>query len=180
MPLTWRATGEPFLVAGVAVFSLFDPSNLPTVDPDGTKVCRRQGNTRGISLFLKNGNPLGTFGSDLVKDECVDADDLCCGGRCFKIEEFTTAIHTTSTVTKNKPPAARTDGGGYFGQKELVVNEAQKAMLDAIRNAIMDTMPSSCQYNEKYEISFAVLRNSTGLNELARIPMMVCPGDWKD
>lgn len=175
----WRATGEPFLVAGVAVFSLFEPDNLPSVDPDGTKVCRRQGSTLGISLFVKNGNPLGNFGGVVQKD-CVDADDLCCGGRCFKIDEFTTAIHTTSTVTKNRPPAERKDGGSYFGQKELVVNEAQKAMLDAIRNAIMDTMPSSCQYNEKYEISFAVLRNSTGLNELARVPMMVCPGDWKD
>lgn len=180
VPLAWRATGEPFLIAGVAVFSLFDPINLPQIDPDGVKVCRRQGNTRGISLFVKNGNPLGDFGPSIVKDECVDVDDLCCGGRCFKIDEFTTAIHTTSTVTKNRPPEARTDGGSYFGRQEMVVNEAQKAMLDAIRNAIMDTMPSSCQYNEKYEISFAVLRNSTGLNELARIPMMVCPGDWKD
>ena len=176
VPAIWRSTGEPFLVAGVAIFSLFDPISVPTI-VDGEKVCRRQGNTRGFSLFVKNGNPLANLP---FEDECVTADDLCCGGRCFKIDEFTTAIHTTSTVTKNQPPGKRTDGGSYFGQQEMVVNAAQAAMLDAIRDAIMDSMPSSCQYNEKYEISFAVLRNSTGLNELARVPMMVCPGDWKD
>lgn len=178
MPTDWRATGEPFLVAGVAIFSLFDPL-VEQSTQDGVKVCQRKGETRGFALFVKNGNPLAP---DLpnVQTDCVGVDDLCCGGRCFMIEEFTTAIHTTSTVSKNRPPKKRTDGGSHYGQEELVAGAAQAAMLDAIRDAIIDSMPSSCQYNEKYEISFAVLRNSTGLNELARIPMMVCPGDWKD
>ncbi len=174
----WRATGEPFLIAGVAVFSIFDPISVPSIE-DGEKVCRRQGSTRGFTLFVKNGNPLAGDLPD-IDNNCDTPTALCCSGRCFKIDEFTTAIHTASTVTKNQRPAPRTDGGTYFGDKELVVNDAQKAMLDAIRDAIIDTMPSSCQYNKRYEISFAVLRNSTGLNELARVPMMICPGDWKD
>ena len=178
LPVDWRATGEPFLVAGVAIFSLFDPL-VEQSTQNGVKVCQRKGETRGFALFVKNGNPLAP---DLpnIQNECVGVDDLCCGGRCFMIDEFTTAIHTTSTVSKNRPPKERTDGGSHYGQEELVTGAAQAAMLDAIRDAIIDSMPSSCQYNEKYEISFAVLRNSTGLNELARVPMMVCPGDWKD
>jgi hypothetical protein len=174
----WRATSEPFLVAGVAIFSLFDPYSV-SAPQNGEVLCQRQGNTFGFSLFVKNGNPLVTLEAS-APNTCDAAADLCCGGRCFRIDEFTTAIHTTSTVTKNRPPEKRTDGGGYYGEEELVVSAKQAAMLDAIRDAIMDSMPSSCQYNEKYELSFAVLRNSTGLNELARVPMMVCPGDWKD
>jgi hypothetical protein len=177
----WRATSEPFLVAGVAIFSLFDPYSVstPSGGGGGEILCQRQGNTFGFSLFVKNGAPLVPLAAG-APNTCASATDLCCGGRCFRIDEFTTAIHTTSTVTKNRPPEKRTDGGSYYGEQELVVSAKQAAMLDAIRDAIMDSMPSSCQYNEKYELSFAVLRNSTGLNELARVPMMVCPGDWKD
>lgn len=174
----WRATSEPFLVTGVAIFSLFDPYSKPSTSGSGV-VCQRQGNTFGFALFIKNGNPLIPLPTGSPND-CSGSADLCCGGRCFRIDEFTTAIHSTSTVTKNRPPEARTDGGSYYGEEELTVGAAQAAMLDAIRDAIMDAMPNSCQYNEKYEISFAVLRNSTGLNELARVPMMVCPSDWKD
>jgi hypothetical protein len=174
-PANWRGTGEPFLIAGITVFSLFDP----TITRTAARPCAHTGTTYAFALNVRNANPL-SGAVDSGDGSCTM--DTCCG-RCFTIDEFTTAIHTTSTVTKNKPVDREGDrpAGGYFGDAiEGADQEGLKSLINAVRDSILQALPSTCQYNDKYQISLAVLRNSTGLNELARIPIVVCPADWKD
>lgn len=169
----FRATNEPFLVSNILVFSMFQPVIVPgesETGSDGLPVCGRGGRTLAFTVFLQNGKPLGNP---------LDADGdpiRGCVGRCEEVRDFTTAVHIDRTASKNPPPS----GGPGSGRNITdVVSEIDKQMADAIRNAIMDQMPRNCQFNPSYEVVISALRSTTGVNVFARIPVVVCPSDWK-
>ncbi|MEM1203888.1 MAG: hypothetical protein AAGN66_11725 [Acidobacteriota bacterium] len=170
-PPEYRATNPPFVLAGLLIFSVFEPLNFTVEDlgggggPGGADpqvVCARTGTTYSFVTFLNNANGLADLGN-------------CGGGRCEAIDDFTTAVHTDRTVSKNPPPE---EGSQTLGQDTGSIID--DALANAIREAILGQMPRSCQINEKYEILVSALRNSTGINVYAKVPMVVCPGDWKN
>ncbi|MEO1367555.1 MAG: hypothetical protein AAFX50_10300, partial [Acidobacteriota bacterium] len=165
-------------------------------------VCSRSGTTYAFVVFLTSSAPLLVEEEEGLDDDDGDGDDGggdcdtgdcgggagtgtgtagggSCGGRCEVINEFTTAIHTESSVSKN-PIDNSEDGDGTTTSHNRPQTEREKKLANEIRNAVLDLSPRSCQFNEKYEMLVSALRNSTGLNVYARVPMLICPGDWKN
>ncbi|MCG8460110.1 MAG: hypothetical protein MI919_27825 [Holophagales bacterium] len=158
-----RTITEPFILAGIVVFSVFDPDVTPVVGAGGAEVvCARSGDTYAFVVSLENGAAL---------DPTLESDpSFGCGGRCELISEFTTALHLERSSTKNP-----SSGGGLGNSRQF-----DEELANAIREAIMDRMPRTCQFNPSYELVVSALRNSTGVSVYARVPMVVCPGDWRN
>ncbi|MEM1178907.1 MAG: PilC/PilY family type IV pilus protein [Acidobacteriota bacterium] len=209
-PEEFRATGEIFSLTNVMVFSMFRPLNFTVEDLGGDDddvsvssetVCSRSGTTYAFVVFLNSSAPLlieeeeglddddgdTTDPGDCDTGDCgtdtgsgTDASGNSCGGRCEVINEFTTAIHTESSVSKNPIDSFEDDGDPSTTSHNRPQTERERKLSNAIREAVLDLSPRTCQFNEKYEILVSALRNSTGLNVYARIPLLICPGDWKN
>ncbi|MEM6792454.1 MAG: hypothetical protein AAF725_00600 [Acidobacteriota bacterium] len=195
-PAEFRSTGEAFVLSGLLIFSMFEPLNFTLeelADDDGSgagdddgdttldtqTVCSRNGTTFAFVTFLQSSASL--FGNEVPISGESDPDPIQggCGGRCEVIDEFTTAIHTESSVSKN--PGANDEGDdGTQTSFSRPQTEREKRLANQIREAVLDLSPRSCQFNENYEMLVSALRNTTGINVYARIPMLVCPGDWRN
>ncbi|MEM6792459.1 MAG: hypothetical protein AAF725_00625 [Acidobacteriota bacterium] len=163
----FKTTNPAFAFGGILVFSVFDPTtvafeNAGDGSDDCDAVCARDGVTYSFVVSLQNASSFADLGN--------------CGGRCEVIEEFTTAIHTDRSVSKN-PPSGQDTGAGSLGDNSGTTVDEELA--NALREAILEQSPRSCQFNENYEIVVSALRSTTGLNVYAKIPMLVCPGDWR-
>ncbi|MEO1084113.1 MAG: hypothetical protein AAFY88_07715, partial [Acidobacteriota bacterium] len=167
-------------------------------------VCSRSGTTYAFVVFLTSSAPLLVEEEEGLDDDDGDGDgdggdcdtgdcgggggsggadttgSGSCGGRCEVINEFTTAIHTESSVSKNPIDSTEDGGSETTTSHNRPQTEREKKLANEIRDAVLDLSPRSCQFNEKYEMLISALRNSTGLNVYARVPMLICPGDWKN
>lgn len=200
-PPTHRATSSPFLVSGILVFSMFqpvafipddpdlDPGTVVTSDDDGNVVCARTGTTRSFVVLVKNGNPVARLsGVDQGEDPNIDGEiigDDPNGGtvpdspepttgalkaqdRYHKIGEFTTAPFIDQVASKNTPS---TDGATVNDLLETNVTQE-------LEKAIRGTFPRGSRFNSAFQLSIAALRNSTGVNVFAKLPIAVYPTDW--
>ncbi|MEM1180457.1 MAG: hypothetical protein AAGM22_19085 [Acidobacteriota bacterium] len=170
-PEDFKTTNEAFVLARILVFSVFDPLtiSIDTGDPDASSaVCAQTGTTYSFVLSLENGR-------GLRREDDGSEPPTACGNRsCEQIGEFTTAIHVDPRFDHNEPPDGSAQNvGNYTGSEE------DDELSNAIREAVLSQNPRSCQFNEKYEFLVSALRNSTGVNVYASIPLVICPGDWK-
>lgn len=206
LPRNFRLTAEPFLVSGVLIFSQFQPiafipedptdpndPNPPPPPPPNTPepvVCARTGITRSFVVLARNANPVARLSGDpQATDPDVDgtvlgdgdgpADDggetsgaLKSRDRYHKIGEFTTAPFIDRKGSKNAP----VPGGGGATIDDLV----DAKLRSEVQKVVMESYPRGSRFNDAYEILIAALRNSTGVNVYAPIPIAVYPADWKE
>ncbi len=186
-PLQNRVTSEAFAVSGVLVFSIFDP-NIVSVssgdddDDDATRQCGRSGTTRAFVVLASNGSPLvnlsslGSTGEGSLSDDDDDSsgddddDELTARDRYQEIGEFTTAPQVVRRQTPNKP-----------GEDGKTIQDAIDDQLrSSFRQAVLDHLPRGSRFNEAFEMVIVALRNSTGVNVYASIPIAIYPADWRD
>ncbi len=195
-PLQNRVTTEAFVVSGIVVFSVFDPNLVLSLggdddddddvvavgddDDDDDDQCGFTGTTRAFVVRAINGGPvvnlssLGDTGegslSDDDDDSSGDDDDPDEDDRYLEIDEFTTAPQVVKRQTSNKP------GDGDKSIDELI----SKELRDSFREALLAHLPRGSRFNEAFEMVIVALRNSTGVNVFASIPIAIYPADWRD
>ncbi len=188
-PLQNRVTSEAFAVSGVLVFSVFDP-NIVAIsssgdddDDDDDLDCGRSGTTRAFVVRASNGAPLvnlsalGDTGEGSTGDDDDDSsggddgDELTARDRFQEIAEFTTAPQIVRRQTPNKPGE---DGG------KTIQDAIDTQLRDSFRQAVLDHLPRGSRFNEAFEMVIVALRNSTGVNVYASIPIAMYPADWRD
>ncbi|MEL7059937.1 MAG: hypothetical protein AAGN46_07925, partial [Acidobacteriota bacterium] len=173
LPDGQRATSEAFLLIGILVFTTFEPVE-PQLSGTGTgsgteAVCARTGETFRFIVDLANGNSLfdpeedddsggsdpdsGGSDGDAGGDSGGDNDTGCsASGRCETIGDFTTAIHIDRTATKNAP---------VEGSDATLDQIRDERLAAAIRESILDRMPRSCTFNERFSYLVSALRSDT-------------------
>ncbi len=159
-----RIIAEAFIVAGILIFSAFDPADVPV----GFDPCAVGGTTRAFVVSAKNTGPVaplapvGAGSSPLPPGERgID--------RYHEIAEFTTAPFIDRTATKN--PAA---------ENKTILDEIDDDIADAVRNSLIKQYPRGSRFNKAFSLVIAALKNSTGVSVYTTIPIAVYPADWKD
>ncbi|MEM7582399.1 MAG: hypothetical protein AAF560_03385 [Acidobacteriota bacterium] len=178
-----RATSEPFIVAGILVFSAYDPASISAIpaggdddddDDDDDLVCERTGTTRAFVLQVENGGPvadLSPSGTSIPTGDDDDDDDLTAEDRFQEIEEFTTAPFIERTATKNNPEQS---------SGRTLLDAIDEATTDSVRQALLDHLPRGSRFNDAFQLVIAALRNSTGVEVYATVPIAMYPADWRD
>ena len=194
-PASHRVTSQPFVASGILIYSVFQPIAFIAEDDDGTAdvVCARTGITRAFVVLARNANPVarlsgveqgedpeidGTViddpdgtGGGPIDDDGVTTGALGARDRYHKIGEFTTAPFIDRSASK-------TDSVGDSGTTVNSVLESEVSA--AVQKAIADTFPRGSRFNTAFSLTIAALRNSTGVNVYATIPIAVYPADWKE
>ncbi len=158
-----RVTAEAFVVSGLLIFSDFEGEITD---------CEQTGTTRAFVLQVKNASPVAPLSLDpsTATDSDYDTHVLDEDDRFDEIDEFTTAPFIDRTATKNPPPS--TD--------HTLLDEINENLGEAVRNSIMDQYPRGSRFNRAFSLVIAALRNSTGVQVYATVPIAVYPADWKD
>ena len=199
-PQGFRMTAKPTTISGILVYSMFQPiAFVPdAVDADGDgvpdaddadkpTVCARTGITRSFVVLARNANPVARLsGLDQGEDPEIDGTVISGGGvgddteqtsgvfkatdRYHRIAEFTTAPFVDRTSSKNNP----TDNG------KTVDDLIQDEVAEGVREAILSVFPRGSRFNAAFQIAIAALRNSTGVNVYATVPIAVYPADWQE
>ena len=183
-PADHRLTASPLVVSGVLIYSMFQPvAFLPdVVDPDDDVVCARTGTTRSFVVLARNANPVARLSAQ-DQGDTTDSDNPPGGGgggsttgalkardRYHQIREFTTAPFVDRVSSKNAPE----DGGA-------TVNDLlDSAIANELEKILMETYPRGSRFNNAYKLVIAALRNSTGVNVYAKVPIAIYPADWKE
>lgn len=144
-----RVISEAFSLAGVTVFSSFQPEE--NVSPDGT-VCQRFGNSRVFVVTTTSANSL-----------------LSSGDRYFLIEGgFLSPPFAETSQTKNPP-------GGSGGPTGDDIPDDLVQVVDEIKSLL----PTNCRF-ANYTINLKAVRDDTGIQFLAAIPICTIQTNWKD
>ncbi len=174
-PLQNRVTTETFAISGILIFSVFDP-NVVTVaapgDDDDVLECGRSGTTRAFVVLARNGGPVTALSGLPAADGGPrdQLEELTEEDRFHEVAEFTTAPFIERTATKNDPtPTGRT-------LSDLLESEVNRSLQEAI----LEQLPRGSRFNDAYKVVIAALRNSTGVNVYAEIPIAMYPADWRD
>ena len=161
-----RTTAEPFVVGGILIFSVFDP----TIVPDANAACALSGVTRAFVVSATNSGPVAPLGPD---DSGPGGSTRPKGergiDRYHEIAEFTTAPFVDRTATKNPTSDTKT-----------ILDEIDDEIADAVRESLVAQYPRGSRFNEAFSLVIAALRNSTGVNVLTTIPIAMYPADWRD
>lgn len=179
-----RITTEAFVVAGIIVFSAFDPTTIAAVPPSGDDdddddddlSCVRTGTTRAFVILARNGGPLvdlfddGTPDPTPLPDGTIPSLPLTAEDRFHEITEFTTAPFIERTATKNDPE----DSG------KTLLDTIDEELAASVREALLENLPRGSRFNDAFQVVIAALRNSTGVSVYATIPIAIYPADWRD
>ena len=165
-----RISAEAFVVAGVMVFSAFDPTIATTSDT----LCAQTGTTRTFVVSARNGGPVAPLSGETDADgdpttswdESATAED-----RYHEIGEFTTSPFIDSTATKNPAVDAATKT-----LHDLIDDE----ISDAVRDSLVEQFPRGSRFNKAFSLVIAALRSSTGVSVYTTIPIAAYPADWKE
>ena len=196
-PEGFRMTAKPSAISGILVYSVFQPIAFVPDTVDGISagdddeedpvVCARTGVTRSFVVLARNANPIARLsGTDQGEDPEIDGTIIGGGGglgdtgetsgafkstdRYHRIAEFTTAPFIDRTSSKNDP---NSDGKTV---DDLIQNEVS----EGIREAIISVFPRGSRFNAAFQIAIAALRNSTGVNVYATVPIAIYPADWQE
>ncbi len=191
-PTAHRMTSQPFVASGILIYSVFQPVAFVAAGTSDDVVCARTGTTRAFVVLARNANPVARLsgveqGDDPVIDGTVIDDPTGTGvppvddgvttgalgsrDRYHKIGEFTTAPFIDRSASK-------ADSGDNTGTTVNSVLESE--ISAAVQKAIADTFPRGSRFNAAFSLTIAALRNSTGVNVYATIPIAVYPADWKE
>ena len=165
-----RISSDAFVVAGVLIFSAFEAVIEADVVTD-EDLCALTGTTRAFVVSLSNAAPVaplaleGSTGSDGTTTTPGERDT----DRFHELSEFTTSPFIDSTSTKN-PDA----------QGDTILDEIDAAITESIRQAMAEIFPRGSRFNKNFSLVIAALRNSTGVEVYATVPVAVYPADWSD
>jgi len=144
-----RIISEAFSLAGVTIFSTFEP--LESISEDGA-VCQRFGNSKVYVVTTTSGNTL-----------------LSTNERFFVIEGgFLSPPFAETSQTKNPSSG---DGGP-------TADELPDDMVSVV-SEIKKLLPTNCKY-ANYTINIKAVRDDTGIQFLAAIPVCTVETNWKD
>jgi len=144
-----RLISEAFSLAGVTIFSTFEP--LEAISEDGT-ICQRFGNSKVYVVTSTSANTL-----------------LSTGDRFFTIEGgFLSSPFAETSQTKNP-----SSGNGGPTADDLPDD------LVSVVNEIKNLLPTNCKY-ANYTINIKAVRDDTGIQFLAAIPVCTVETNWKD
>ena len=148
-----RVITRTFALGGVTVFSSFQPSE--EISEEGS-ICLRRGSSR---VFVVN-----TTNADAL---------LATEDRYFVIEGgFLSAPFVESGTTTN--PEEECTGDGCAGTDAVL-----PANLDEIMDELRDLLPPQCRF-ANYTINIKAVRDDTGIEFLAAIPVCTVRSNWKD
>ena len=198
-PQNQRITAAPFVISGILIYSIFqpvafipdtpvgDPPADPTDPAEEPVVCARTGTTRSFVVLARNANPVARL-SGVDQGDDPDVDGTVIGGgsggdtdgatdghlkardRYHKIGEFTTAPFVDRVASKNSPDDTGT-----------TVNDLlETEIANQLEKVIMESYPRGSRFNNAFKLVVAALRNSTGVNVYAKIPIAIYPADWKE
>ncbi len=167
-----RVTTEAFVVAGILVFSVFDPNTVAVSSTPGTLECSRTGTTRSFVLQIQNAGPVSNLNTTVPPPSGTSGlASLTAEDRFHEIEEFTTAPFIERTASKNDPD---------LGDERTILDAIDEQVGDSIREALLGNLPRGSRFNDAFQVVISALRNSTGVNVYASIPIAIYPADWRD
>ncbi len=144
-----RLISEAFSLAGVTIFSTFEP--LEAISDDGA-ICQRFGNSNVYVVTTTSANTL------LSSDE-----------RFFTIEGgYLSPPFAETSQTKNPSSG---DGGP-------TADDLPDDMVSVVEE-IKGLLPTGCKY-ANYTINIKAVRDDTGIQFLAAIPVCTVETNWKD
>lgn len=150
-----RVITQAFGLAGVVIFSSYQPSIDIETNQDRELVCARGGDSRIFVVFANNANALMT----------VDGQK----SRFRSVPEFVTNPYVEQGATKN--PNNQED------------EQAHSEQLDPEQLEIMETLKKffpPCAKFGNYWISVSGIRSDTGYERYATIPIGICQRNWKE
>ena len=167
-----RVTTEAFVVAGILVFSAFDPTTIAVAG--SSDQCERTGTTRSFVLQVANASPVLDLNTTVLPPPgggSSGLEQLTDEDRFHTIEEFTTAPFVEQKSTKNPPDES--------GDRTIFDAIAEQSG-DTIREALIGNLPRGSRFNDAFQVVITALRNSTGVEVFASIPVAIYPADWRD
>ena len=184
-PEETRVTTRPFVLAGVVVFTAFQPDIDALVD-GGQTLCRRTGISRSLVVDARNGDALSTLKDfrDPDLDRLGDGSGLVggggtfggpgdpspkgdCGDRCIERTGFGTSPFVTSGATKN-PPSEQQVLPGSDPLDDPVV----RRLIERIKQI---GFPSGCLFNDRFHHMIKMQLDDTKTVNLAPIPIRDLP-----
>ncbi|MFQ5349619.1 MAG: pilus assembly protein, partial [Thermoanaerobaculia bacterium] len=160
-PFGWFLTLDPrervitrtFALGGVTIFSSFQPEE--TVSEDGT-ICLRRGSSRVFVVNTTNA------------DSLLESQD-----RYFRVEGgFLSAPFVETGATTN--PEEACSGPNCAGTDAVVPDN-----LDALMKELRGLLPPQCRF-ANYTINIKAVRDDTGIEFLAAIPVCTVRTNWRD
>jgi len=153
LELEERVISQAFALSGVTVFSSFQPEEeFPDADSGGGAVCRRFGTSRSFVLNTTNANAL-----------------LGSGEKFFVIEGgFLSPAFAETSQIKNPD-----SGGGGPTAADLPDDLAN------VIEEIKKLLPGACRFSNQ-NINIKAVRDDTGIQFLAAIPVCTIENNWKD
>ncbi|MEM7351208.1 MAG: hypothetical protein AAF657_10405 [Acidobacteriota bacterium] len=166
-----RVTTEAFVIAGIVVFSTFDPTTVAVAGSNDE--CERTGTTRAFVVQASNGSPVIDLNSTLPPPGGGSSQlaDLTAEDRFQTIEEFTTAPFLERTSTKNQPSSTN---------DRTILDAIEEQANDTVREALVANLPRGSRFNDAFQVVISALRNSTGVEVYASIPIAIYPADWRN
>lgn len=150
-----RVITEAFSLAGITIFTSFQPTEVP--NDDGT--CSRSGRSHVfiVGTVTALGYNIPTNG------------DLADRTRYTEIQQFTTPPFVEQSATKNP------EGDGGSTQHADYLTES----LQLIRDELKTLQSTRCRY-ANYTQNIKTIRSDTGLVFIAPIPICIDPTSWKE
>lgn len=164
-----RVTTEAFVVGGVIIFSTFDPTTVATTS-ETDLLCERTGTTRAFVVMASNGAPVQDL-SPTPPPAGGGTAPLTAEDRFHEIDEFTTAPFIERTASKNDPE---------LENEKTILDVIEDQIADSVRMALIENLPRGSRFNDAFQVVVAALRNSTGVQIYASIPIATYPADWRD
>ena len=159
-----KLVARPFTIAGVTVFSTYNP--LPLQIAGGSNVaCERDGGTNIYTVFTTSGNAL--------------LSDRFRGVPGIVSNPFTEVSALQGRGAFGQYGDPDDEGGGTGGVPGGTGTTDPCTNMDDVRNAIIDLFPNDCRFNE-VSINLKVVRSDTGIECVAPVPVCVQATNWKD
>ena len=150
--LNERLITDPFALAGILIYSTYQPTGLDPNNP----LCSEQGRSRIFGVLSTNGN--GIMRSSGLRSRYILTDD------------FVTSPFTEQAQTKN-PPGADAD---------RKTADQLTDPLREIMNELRGLFPPSCRFQEGYRIDIKARASDTGMIFIAPVPICVIEKNFKE
>jgi Tfp pilus tip-associated adhesin PilY1 len=151
-----RVITQTFGLAGVAIFSGFQPQDIGT---DPADVCARGGSSHLYVIFTSNANAVQKVGGTATRFRVVP--------------KFVTNPYVEQGSTKNS--AGSGGGGGSTNSSSENLDSAQQEILDQLKKLF----PKQCRFGNNH-LSVSGIRSDTGYERYATIPVCTIEHNWKE
>ncbi len=186
-PVEARISSRAFVLAGVLVFTFFQPQIDPELGGDQA-LCRRTGLSRTFVVDVRNADALTTLKN--LRDPTLEDDRGLlggsgappgnpgpepplwgdCGDRCSERVGFGTAPFVSSGSTKNPT----TVGALPSANLDPLADPVMRRLMENLKQTFF---PHGCRFNDSYFEMIRMQFDDTGVKNLVPVPIGVCPSD---